>query len=42
MELSNLETIRRLGAVAVETLPPLDLTSPESWPPFPSASLTAD
>jgi dethiobiotin synthetase len=42
MELSNLETIRRLGAVAVETLPTLDLTSPESWPPLPSASLTAD
>jgi dethiobiotin synthetase len=34
MELSNLETIQSLGAVAVETLPPLDLTSPESWPPL--------
>jgi dethiobiotin synthetase len=32
VELSNLETIRRLGSVAVETLPRLDLASPESWP----------
>ena len=34
MELSNLETIRRLGAVAVDTLPRLDLTAPQSWPPL--------
>jgi dethiobiotin synthetase len=32
MELSNLETIRRIGQVAVETLPRLDLASPGSWP----------
>jgi dethiobiotin synthetase len=32
MELSNLETIARLGSVAVETLPPLDLAWPGSWP----------
>jgi dethiobiotin synthetase len=32
LELSNLETIRRLGAVAVETLPRLDLAAPETWP----------
>jgi dethiobiotin synthetase len=32
MELSNLSTIARLGSVEVETLPRLDLTSPESWP----------
>jgi dethiobiotin synthetase len=29
---SNRETIRKLGAVEVETLPRLDLTKPESWP----------
>jgi dethiobiotin synthetase len=34
MELSNLETIRRLGAVVVETVPRLDLTAPGSWPPL--------
>jgi dethiobiotin synthetase len=32
MERSNLETIERLGRVRVETLPPLDLSSPGSWP----------
>jgi dethiobiotin synthetase len=32
LELSNLEAIFRLGSVAVETLPRLDLTSPQSWP----------
>ena len=32
MERSNLETIVRLGSVAVETLPRLDLTDPASWP----------
>jgi dethiobiotin synthetase len=34
MELSNRETIERLGRVAVETLPLLDLSSPDSWPPL--------
>jgi dethiobiotin synthetase len=32
IERSNLETIERLGRVRVETLPPLDLSSPGSWP----------
>jgi dethiobiotin synthetase len=32
MELSNLETISRLGSVRVETLPPLDLAWPVTWP----------
>jgi dethiobiotin synthetase len=32
MQLSNLETIRELGSVPVETLPRLDLTDPGSWP----------
>jgi dethiobiotin synthetase len=32
METSNLETIERLGAVAVETLPRIDLSDPTSWP----------
>lgn len=32
MELSNRETIERLGFVPVETLPHLDLTDPSSWP----------
>lgn len=32
MELSNRETIEELGAVAVETLPRLDLRLPERWP----------
>jgi dethiobiotin synthetase len=32
MELSNLETISRLGAVEVRTLPSLDLDRPGSWP----------
>jgi dethiobiotin synthetase len=32
---SNLETIASLGKVEVQTLPPLDLTAPSSWPPLP-------
>jgi dethiobiotin synthetase len=32
IELSNLETIQRLGSVPVETLPRLDLTDPSAWP----------
>jgi dethiobiotin synthetase len=32
LELSNLETIARLGDVRVDTLPPLDLTQPDRWP----------
>ena len=32
---SNLETIASLGRVEVQTLPPLDLTAPSSWPPLP-------
>jgi dethiobiotin synthetase len=32
MELSNRETIERLGFVTVETLRRLDLTDPASWP----------
>jgi dethiobiotin synthetase len=32
VELSNLETIAALGGVAVETLAPLDLASPATWP----------
>jgi dethiobiotin synthetase len=32
MERSNRETIERLGSVAVETLPRVDLSSPEGWP----------
>jgi dethiobiotin synthetase len=32
MEVSNLETIAGLGSVPVETLPPLDLAWPGSWP----------
>jgi dethiobiotin synthetase len=32
MELSNLETIARLGAVEIRTLPRLDLARPASWP----------
>jgi dethiobiotin synthetase len=32
LELCNLETISDLGRVPVETLPHLDLTSPERWP----------
>jgi dethiobiotin synthetase len=34
VEESNRETIAALGGVAVETLPPLDLSRPESWPPL--------
>jgi dethiobiotin synthetase len=32
IERSNLEAISRLGKVAVQTLPPLELTRPETWP----------
>jgi hypothetical protein len=32
IERSNLETIERLGAVRVETLPDLDLRRPAGWP----------
>jgi dethiobiotin synthetase len=32
MEVSNLETIERLGSVAVETLAHLDLSEPGTWP----------
>jgi dethiobiotin synthetase len=32
MEISNRETIERLGSVTVETLPRLDLSDPGSWP----------
>jgi dethiobiotin synthetase len=35
VELSNRETVERLGAVAVNTLPRLDLSSPGSWPGLP-------
>ena len=34
VELSNLETIAALGGVEVQTLQPLDLTAPDSWPPL--------
>lgn len=33
IERSNRETIAALGQVRVETLPPLDLAAPETWPP---------
>jgi dethiobiotin synthetase len=32
VERSNREAIAALGAVLVETLPPLDLADPSSWP----------
>lgn len=32
IELSNREAIERLGSVRVETLVPLDLAAPETWP----------
>jgi dethiobiotin synthetase len=35
LELSNLETIARLGAVTVETLAHLELNRPERWPALP-------
>jgi dethiobiotin synthetase len=35
IELSNRETIERLGAAPVRALPPLDLRSPASWPVLP-------
>lgn len=34
IERSNRETIAALGGVEVQTLPPLDLTDPASWPPL--------
>jgi dethiobiotin synthetase len=34
IERSNRETIEALGAVTVETLAPLDLATPVSWPPM--------
>jgi dethiobiotin synthetase len=34
LERSNLETIERLGSVSVQTLPELDLSAPDSWPPL--------
>jgi dethiobiotin synthetase len=34
IELSNRETIEALGKVTVETLPPLDLGAPATWPPM--------
>jgi dethiobiotin synthetase len=38
VEASNRETIARLGgSVRVETLPPLDLSDPKSWPPLSAA-----
>ena len=32
IELSNRETIAALGEVEVQTLPPLDLAAPSTWP----------
>jgi dethiobiotin synthetase len=37
VEASNRETIAALGAVRVETLPPLDLSDPKGWPPLSTA-----
>jgi dethiobiotin synthetase len=37
VEASNRETIAALGAVRVETLPRLDLSDPQSWPPLGAA-----
>jgi dethiobiotin synthetase len=34
VERSNREAIERLGAVRIETLPRLDLSAIESWPPL--------
>ena len=34
VERSNLETLQRLGGVAVVTLPLLDLSEPSGWPPL--------
>ncbi len=34
IEQSNRETIKTLGRVTVETLPPLDLSAPATWPPM--------
>jgi dethiobiotin synthetase len=34
IEQSNRETIQALGKVTVETLPLLDLSAPETWPPM--------
>jgi dethiobiotin synthetase len=36
VERSNRETIAVLGGIPVETLPPLDLAAPDSWPPLPA------
>jgi dethiobiotin synthetase len=38
IELSNRETIAAMAAVEVLTLPPLDLSAPESWPQLTIAS----
>jgi dethiobiotin synthetase len=35
VEASNRETIAALGRVEVQTLPHLDLTRPDTWPPLP-------
>jgi len=35
IELSNLETIAALGQVEVQTLPPLNLAEPATWPALP-------
>jgi dethiobiotin synthetase len=34
IEQSNRETIQALGTVPLDTLPPLDLSAPETWPPM--------
>jgi dethiobiotin synthetase len=34
IEQSNRATIQSLGRVVVETVPPLDLGAPETWPPI--------
>jgi dethiobiotin synthetase len=34
LEISNRQTIERLGFVTVETLPRIDLSAPRSWPPL--------
>jgi dethiobiotin synthetase len=34
IEQSNRETIQALSKAAVQTLPPLDLSAPETWPPM--------
>ncbi len=43
IERSNRETIAALGGVEVQTLPPVDLTNPDTWPPLPrSMGLSRD